>query len=642
MSLWLLPMAAGLPTEQKELPHAKRQFGALLEAAADAIVIIDHKGRIETVNPAALRMFGYERTEMVGRNVSMLMPEPFSCEHDDYLAEYMRTGHARIIGKGREVIGLRNDGSTFPLDLSIGEVQDSVAPRFVGIMRDITSRKEAEKARQVERDRARGYLDLAAVILLGLDQAGRIRLINKRGCELLGYEEHELLGCDWIDNCIRSDDKPGISRLFRKLVEGEAELPDNSENWVVTRSGKTRLITWKNSVIRDESGAIIGTLSSGEDVTDRRHTAEQLRQREEQLELVFQNAPLGTLTMDLEFGLQSANSALSRMIGILEIDLLGRSFLDLIHPDQREGLASQLGRMVAGEHTTLSRQTRLLPRDDRELLARLSVGVVHDADQRPKFLIGQIEDLTERINSGREARQLRDRLTQVGRLSTMGEMAASIAHEINQPLTAVATYAQAGKRLLDSGRADLPDISNTLEQIGQQAQRAGDVIRSLRRFLRQKKSARERLEVNDMIREVVLLADVDARAHNVELRLDLQDDLPAVVADPVQVQQVILNLIRNGLDALRENGVADPIIIYSRLRPDNKIEISVEDAGPGVATEMLERVFSPFQTSKADGMGMGLSISRSIIAAHGGTLGFENLPGKGARFYFSLPTSVLG
>ncbi|MDH3894744.1 MAG: ATP-binding protein, partial [Chromatiales bacterium] len=173
-------------------------------------------------------------------------------------------------------------------------------------------------------------------------------------------------------------------------------------------------------------------------------------------------------------------------------------------------------------------------------------------------------------------------------------------------------------------------------------QRAGDVIRSLRRFLRQKKSARERLEVNDMIREVVLLADVDARAHNVELRLDLQDDLPAVVADPVQVQQVILNLIRNGLDALRENGVADPIIIYSRLRPDNKIEISVEDAGPGVATEMLERVFSPFQTSKADGMGMGLSISRSIIAAHGGTLGFENLPGKGARFYFSLPTSVLG
>ncbi len=419
-------------------------------------------------------------------------------------------------------------------------------------------------------------------------------------------------------------------------------MPDNTENWVLTRSGESRLIAWKNSVIHDESGAIIGTLSSGEDVTDRRHTEEQLRQREEQLEMVFQNAPLGTLTMDLEFHLQSANSALSRMIGTLEIDLLGRSFLDLIDPDQRQGLASQLGRMVAGEHTTLSRQTRLLPRDERELLARLSVGVVHDADQHPLFLIAQIEDLTQRIQSGREARQLRDRLTQVGRLSTMGEMAASIAHEINQPLTAVATYAQAGKRLLDSGRADLADISNTLEQIGQQAQRAGEVIRSLRRFLRQKKSARERLEVNDIISEVVLLADVDARAHNIELQLNLQDELPAVVADPIQVQQVILNLIRNGLDATSENGAAEPILICSRLRPDNKIEISVEDAGPGVSADMLERVFSPFQTSKSDGMGMGLSISRSIIAAHGGNLSFENLPGKGARFYFSLPTSVLG
>ncbi len=635
-------MAAGQPTHPSTPPDAKSQFDALLGAAVDAIVVINHAGRIETVNPAALRMFGYTRKEMIGQNVAMLMPEPFRGEHDGYLAGYRQTGQARIIGKGREAIGLRSDGSTFPLDLSIGEACDAVAPLYVGIMRDITSRKEVEKALRIERDRAQGYLDLAAVILLGLDQDGRIRLINKRGCELLGYEEHELLGCNWTENCIRDGDRSEIDTLFRKLVNGEIDLPDNSENWVVTRTGESRLITWKNSVIHDETGTIIGTLSSGEDVTDRRNTEEQLRQREEQLEMVFQNAPLGTLTMDLEFRLKSANSALSRMIGTLEIDLLGRSFLDLIDPDQRQGLESQLGRMVAGEHTTVSRQTRLLPSDERELLVRLSVGVVHDADQRPKFLIAQIEDLTERIHSGREARQLRDRLTQVGRLSTMGEMAASIAHEINQPLTAVATYAHAGKRLLDSGRADLADISNTLEQIGQQAQRAGEVIRSLRRFLRQKKSARERHEVNDMIREVVLLADVDARAHNVELQLVLQDGLPAVVADPVQVQQVILNLIRNGLDATRENGVADPILICSRLRPDDRIEISVEDAGPGVSADMLERVFSPFQTSKSDGMGMGLSISRSIIAAHGGNLSFENLPGKGARFYFSLPTSVLG
>ncbi len=635
-------MASDLPSGNDQADYAERRFEALLNAAVDSIVVIDHRGVIETINRAAEKMFGYRMDEIVGRNVSMLMPEPFRHEHDRYLANYLETGEARIIGKGREAVGLRRDGSTFPLDLSIGEIRDANSPRFVGIMRDITARKGVEKALRLERDRAQGYLDLAAVILLGLDLDGRIRLINKRGCELLGYEEPELLGRNWFENCLREDDRAPISRMFDKLVRGEMELPEISENWVVTRAGGRRMISWKNSVIRNESGEIIGTLSSGEDVTDRRRTAEQLRQRDEQLELVFENAPLGTFTMDLDFRLQSANSALSRMVGSPAKSLAGKSLLDLVHTDQRRGLRSRLDTMVAGEQTTMSWQTRLVPVDDRELLVRLNVGVVHDASKRPLFLIGQVEDLTERIHSGREARQLRERLTQVARLSTMGEMAASLAHEINQPLTAIATYAQAGKRLLDSGRADESDISNTLEQIGQQAQRAGEVIRSLRRFLRQKKSSREKLDVNEVIREVAFLADVDARAHDVELHLGLQRDLPAVVADAVQIQQVILNLIRNALDATRELGIVEPITINSRLRPDNKIEISVEDAGPGVSDDMRDRVFTPFQTSKAEGMGMGLSISRSIISAHGGTLNFENRPGTGARFYFTLPTSVLG
>jgi two-component system sensor kinase FixL len=635
-------MASDLPSGNDQADYAERRFEALLNAAVDSIVVIDHRGVIETINRAAEKMFGYRTDEIVGRNVSMLMPEPFRHEHDRYLANYLETGEARIIGKGREAVGLRRDGSTFPLDLSIGEIRDANSPRFVGILRDITARKGVEKALRLERDRAQGYLDLAAVILLGLDLDGRIRLINKRGCELLGYEEPELLGRNWFENCLREDDRAPISRMFDKLVRGEMELPEISENWVVTRAGGRRMISWKNSVIRNESGEIIGTLSSGEDVTDRRRTAEQLRQRDEQLELVFENAPLGTFTMDLDFRLQSANSALSRMVGSPAKSLAGKSLLDLVHTDQRRGLRSRLDTMVAGEQTTMSWQTRLVPVDDRELLVRLNVGVVHDASKRPLFLIGQVEDLTERIHSGREARQLRERLTQVARLSTMGEMAASLAHEINQPLTAIATYAQAGKRLLDSGRADESDISNTLEQIGQQAQRAGEVIRSLRRFLRQKKSSREKLDVNEVIREVAFLADVDARAHDVELDLGLQRDLPAVVADAVQIQQVILNLIRNALDATRELGIVEPITINSRLRPDNKIEISVEDAGPGVSDDMRDRVFTPFQTSKAEGMGMGLSISRSIISAHGGTLNFENRPGTGARFYFTLPTSVLG
>ena len=167
--------------------RAELELKALLDAAVDAVIVIDHRGTIATFNRAAERLFGWRAADVIGQNVKVLMPAPYRAEHDGYMQNYMRTGQARIIGIGREVVAQRSDGTVFPASLAVGEIPGSNPPRFVGFIHDITSRKAAVDALRRERDRAQSYLDLAEVMLLALDANGRIALINRKGCEILGY-----------------------------------------------------------------------------------------------------------------------------------------------------------------------------------------------------------------------------------------------------------------------------------------------------------------------------------------------------------------------------------------------------------------------------------------------------------------------
>jgi two-component system sensor kinase FixL len=265
----------------------------------------------------------------------------------------------------------------------------------------------------------------------------------------------------------------------------------------------------------------------------------------------------------------------------------------------------------------------------------LAVSDIH-LDGRRRFA-GIVRNLTEQ-HAAREALVTqREKLAHVGRLSTMGEMTASIAHEINQPLTAISMYAQASLKLLDQpdGKARVRDA---LEKLTVQSLRAGAVIERIQRFVRTQETSKELVEINGLVIDLLKLADSDARMHNIELKLKLADDLPAVFADPVQIQQVILNLIRNGIDAMNEIGCRNGRTIQLETRVSGgRVMVLVGDQGPGVADDQVDLVFTPFHTTKKEGMGMGLSICRSIIADHGGELSYRNNEGAGACFYFSLP-----
>ncbi len=246
------------------------------------------------------------------------------------------------------------------------------------------------------------------------------------------------------------------------------------------------------------------------------------------------------------------------------------------------------------------------------------------------------QDITPQQRSRLEAERLRRDLTHVGRVTTMGEMAAALAHELNQPLTAILSNAHAGERYLAHAEPPLGELREILQDVVGDARRAGDVIQRLRSLLRKGEARFLPLDVNHVIQEMAVLVHTDAILRNLAIDLDLAPALPPVRADRVQLQQVLLNLVLNGMEALGPAGAGQQIVLRTR-QTTAAVQVAVCDQGPGIPAAELARIFDTFYTTKANGMGMGLAISRSIVEAHGGRLWAENNPDRGATFAFTIP-----
>ncbi len=233
---------------------------------------------------------------------------------------------------------------------------------------------------------------------------------------------------------------------------------------------------------------------------------------------------------------------------------------------------------------------------------------------------------------------LHGRLLNVSRMATIGEMAAGVAHELNQPLTAVATYAHACERLVSSGQANPEELLEALRQITVQTTRAADIIRRLRSLARSHQGERSSLGLNTVITELQDLIQTDARVHDVQLSFELSTDLPNALVDAAQIQQVVLNLVRNSFEALNARPAGSrQVIIRTSLAPDANIEVAVIDSGPGLPPEVVQHIFDPFFSTKADGTGLGLAISNTIARSHGGSLGYRRNTPSGTCFYLHLP-----
>tara|TARA_R110000782_G_scaffold37169_3_gene87485 strand:- start:1035 stop:2612 length:1578 start_codon:yes stop_codon:yes gene_type:complete len=369
---------------------------------------------------------------------------------------------------------------------------------------------------------------------------------------------------------------------------------------------------------------------------------EELRKRHERLSVTFENAPIGIVTYRCGGSFELANRAFCEMTGYSVGELREMTVLDVTEPDCRSDITKFMAKVRQGEVDTYVQQTRYVRKDGSVLDVNVVNAVTHDATGQPNLIISQVADLTPQLTAQTEIRRQHEQLAHADRLHMLGEMATGMAHEINQPLTAISLFAQTGKRLFEAGEYNR--LQEIFDKLSQHSHRAGAIVERIQNMGRHKQGAMQIVELNDLIEDVVVLAEVDARSSNIDIELNLAKDLPSVWVDVVQIHQVTLNLLRNGMDAMRLPGhkYGDTIRVVTLQRADGFLEVAVTDSGCGVADELAERLFDPFLTTKNTGLGMGLPISKAIITAHGGQLSFRNNDTSGATFSFTLPAAQEG
>jgi two-component system sensor kinase FixL len=473
--------------------------------------------------------------------------------------------------------------------------------------------------------------------VLVFDEQGRIESCNQAAERIFGYSPGELLGRE-IRLLLPADWLPPHPAGSTGPDGGELGPVRREELAGRRKDGST--FPLRVAVGELVAGDRRGFVGIAHDISLLKRAEANLRQREEFLTLTIRHAPTGIATVDLEGRFLSVNRAFCSMVGYSEEELVGRAVNSITHPDDVEYADRRLRELRQGRLTEYETRKRYIRKDGAVVEGLMSACLVHDSDGKPLMYVGQVEDLTDRLRAEREAKESQDRLAHVTRLNTLGEMAAGIAHEINQPLAAIATYAHASRRMLQAGPADAERFVTVLDKIATQAERAGDVIRRLREFVRQRSSARELVRVDKLIGDITQLAEVDARTHDLTIRVDVAAELAPVFADPVQVQQVVLNLIRNAIDAMETPDITSRAIdIRGGMSGEDFVVISVVDRGTGISDEVERQLFKTFFTTKESGLGMGLAISRSIIESHGGRLWFTRNEDGGTAFHLTLPTT---
>ena len=362
-----------------------------------------------------------------------------------------------------------------------------------------------------------------------------------------------------------------------------------------------------------------------------------LRESEQRYRMLIENMNEGVIMTDRDARVTFVSDRFCEMIGYTREEMIGHTGEEVTVPEDREAWRQAHEQRKNGLQQPHALTMR---RKEGELINMwISPRPLFDADGNYEGSLNIVLDMTAQRRAEEQSRQHLQQLAHVSRLSAMGEMASAIAHEINQPLTAIANYASASLRLLRAGKISPQETTSTMERLAAEAARAGEVVRKMRGFVKGEEGHLAAVEVGFLISEVLRLAQPEARQYGVELTIAPLPELPPVFADSIQIQQVLLNLVRNAVEAIATGECERrSVSVSAQMLEDGKVQVAVADTGPGIAAEELERVFDAFFTTKPDGIGIGLALSRSIAEAHGGTLQAASA-GRGAVFSLRLPAA---
>jgi PAS domain S-box-containing protein len=379
------------------------------------------------------------------------------------------------------------------------------------------------------------------------------------------------------------------------------------------------------------------TVSLENEISERSRAEAKLAENEARLRAIIENEPEWVMLLDRDGNILETNPAgLAILDANKNAQIVGKSIYSFISQEHKSAFRALVDKVFEGGSEVLEFSITSLKDNYRCL--EIHAVPLPGANHEQIALLGITRDITERKLAEEQSRQHQAELAHVVRLSTLGEMASTLAHELNQPLSAVVNYTQGCVRRLKAGSLQEKDLLEVMEQASREAKLAGEIVHRLRSLVDKSEPQRQLADVNKIVLEAAELARIEARRHRVDLRLDLVHRPPPIMADIIQIEQVILNLTRNGIEAICEsdNGNRE-LKISTALKETNEIEVAVCDSAYSISEEVKQKLFEPFFTTKRNGMGMGLSISRSIIEAHGGRLWYEHSPKGGSIFEFTLP-----
>jgi PAS domain S-box-containing protein len=617
---------------QEEVKRGEERYRVMVEAASDAVISMDDSGGILLANPATARIFGYDPVELIGKPLTILMPEFMRKLHETGFRRYLATGERHLNWQGTEVSALHKNGQEFPVEVSFGEMTRNGHKVFTGFVRDISEKKRAEDELRSQKEVFQTIFENIPVMIAFFGKDGQIELVNPEWERTMGWTLKEIREHN-LDIFAEAYPDPQYRQMARDFAA--STTAGHAEFNVRVRDG--RVINMAADVVQLSDRS---TLGIGRDITERKRSEAELRESEARFRLVADSAPVMIWMSGTDQLCTYFNKPWLDFTGRSIDRELGNGWAEGVDPeDLRECLDTYI---QSFDRRAAFKMEYRLRRHDGEFRWILDIGVPRfNPDGSFAGYIGSCIDVTEQRRAQEQLHQAQEDLARVTRVVSMGELAAAIAHEVNQPLTAIVTNGQFCLRQFDDATSNPNELRAAITSIVNDGSRASGVISRIRGLLTKDSPNRTDLNINQIIQDVTILLRNEFTRNRVSLRTELPSDLPHVTGDPVQLQQVLINLIMNAIEATRTstNGRRE-ILIRSAKNPDDVL-VQVQDSGPGIHPELAHRIFEPFFTTKANGIGMGLSISNSIIESHGGRLGIAP-SSTGALFEFTLPIDDAG
>ncbi|HEX4794436.1 MAG TPA: PAS domain S-box protein [Humisphaera sp.] len=624
----------------RSLQESEGRTRAILDAAVDAILTIEENGEVESMNPSAEKLFGYTREEVIGRNVKMLMPAPYKQEHDGYLNNYLTTGIKKIIGLGREVVGRRKDGTTFPMHLAVSELRLGSRRIFTGIARDISDVRNAIRGLEESEGRTRAILDAAVDAILTIDEVGIVKTINPAGERLFGFKAEDVIG-------------QNVKMLMPAPYKGEH---DGYLNNYLTTGIKKIIGSGREVVGRRQDGTTfpmhlaVSELKLGDrtnftgiarDISDVRNAMRRLEESEGRTRAILDAAVDAILTIDEVGTVESMNPSAEKLFGYSRPEVIGHNVKMLMPaPYQEEHDGYLTNYLTTGRRKIIG-------------IGREVVGRRKDGSTFPMHLaVSELKLGDRRVFTGiaRDISDVRNAINELTRSNQeLDDFAYIASHDLKEPLRGIHNYAtflleDYGEKVDEEGREKL----DTLRRLTQRMDALLDALLEFSRVGRGEFVARE-TSMDDVLAEVLESIRITVKEGGIDIRVPRP--LPLVRGDRVLLGEVVRNLITN---AMKYNDKAEKWIEIGFLHPHEPgwpeaferrgIALFVRDNGIGIADKHHESVFRMFKRLHArdafgGGTGVGLTIVKKIVDRHAGKIWLNSIPGEGTTFLFSLPAA---